>query len=62
MSVERVLIGPTQPMVKFLRSGMALEDQAACSLYVAVTRARTSVAFVDDKPQSLRLPVVDTAD
>jgi DNA helicase-2/ATP-dependent DNA helicase PcrA len=57
MSVERVLIGPTAPMVNFLTRGTALEDQAACSLYVAATRARASVAFVHDRPQSLRLPV-----
>ena len=34
-----------------------LEETPACSLYVAVTRARASVAFVHDKPEMLRWPV-----
>ena len=41
MSVDRVLIAPTGPMTEFLRKGKPLEDQAACALYVAVTRARS---------------------
>jgi len=48
MSVDRVLIAPTGPMTEFLRKGKPLEDQAACALYVAVTRARCSVAFVTE--------------
>jgi DNA helicase II / ATP-dependent DNA helicase PcrA len=57
MGVDRVLIGPTKGMIDFLRKGSTLEQKAACSLYVAVTRARASVAFVSNKPGMLRLPI-----
>ena len=57
MGVERVLIGPTAAIVEFLRSGAVLHETAACELYVAVTRARASVAFVHDNPATLRLPI-----
>jgi hypothetical protein len=55
-TAERVLIAPTGPIRQFLQSGAQLEDLAACSLYVAVTRARFSVAFVTDAPQKVDLP------
>jgi hypothetical protein len=54
---DRVLIGPTTGMIKFLRSGTPLGETACCSLYVAVTRARFSVAFVADNPSRLSLTV-----
>jgi DNA helicase II / ATP-dependent DNA helicase PcrA len=57
MGADRVLIGPTKGMIDFLRKGSMLEQKAACSLYVAVTRARFSVAFVSDDPHRLKLPV-----
>lgn len=56
-SADRVLIALTEPMTKFLLSGDQLEDLAACSLYVAVTRARFSVAFVSDRGDALGLPI-----
>lgn len=47
---DRVLIFPTTPIKDFLANGdtTALEDQSRSKLYVAVTRARYSVAFVVD--------------
>lgn len=54
---DRVLVAPTQPMVDFLTKGKRLEPSAACSLYVAVTRARFSVAFVSDRADELGLPL-----
>ena len=55
-SAERVLIAPTAAITRFLRSGTLLEDLAACSLYVAVTRARASAAFVTDAADVTGLP------
>lgn len=55
MSVDRVLIAPTGPIKEFLRKGKQLEDQAACALYVAVTRARFSVAFVTEYASKIGL-------
>ncbi len=43
---ERVLIFPTKPMLGFLADGDASKLKAPEELYVAVTRARFSVAFV----------------
>jgi hypothetical protein len=57
LGVEHVLIAPTEPMRKYLQKGTALEIIPACSLYVAVTRARSSVAFVCAQPATLRLPI-----
>ena len=47
---ERVLIFPTKAIIKFLTKGTALPQKSACGLYVGVTRAIHSVAFVVDKP------------
>ncbi|ANC45094.1 UvrD-helicase domain-containing protein [Pandoraea pnomenusa] len=46
MTYERVLIVPTAPITKFIKSGLYLEPGSASSFYVAVTRARQSVAIV----------------
>lgn len=45
---DRVMIFPTEPMLKYLIDGNAahLKDQSKSSLYVAITRARYSVAYV----------------
>lgn len=56
-SADRVLIAPTAGIVDFLRTGKRLGDGPACSLYVAVTRARASVAFVSDLGAQLGLLV-----
>jgi DNA helicase II / ATP-dependent DNA helicase PcrA len=53
---ERVLIFTTGPIRRFLTTGEPLAGKSACGLYVAVTRAVHSVAFVMDKPQNARLP------
>jgi DNA helicase II / ATP-dependent DNA helicase PcrA len=53
MTLERVLIFPTAPIAKFISRGVCLEPTPACSFYVAVTRAKQSVAIVlDDAGQS----------
>jgi DNA helicase-2/ATP-dependent DNA helicase PcrA len=57
MGADRVLIGPTKGMVDFLQKGFKLDVTPSCSLYVAVTRARSSVAFVSDDPRPLGLPI-----
>jgi DNA helicase-2/ATP-dependent DNA helicase PcrA len=57
LSRDRVLIGPTAGMIDFLRMGKNLGEIPSCSLYVAVTRARFSVAFVADNPARLGLTV-----
>ena len=43
---ERVVIFPTRPMKQYLSDGDPSKLKAPESLYVAVTRARYSVAFV----------------
>jgi DNA helicase-2/ATP-dependent DNA helicase PcrA len=55
--VERVLVWPTAKMRAFLCNGTILEHTGGCELYVAVTRARSSVAFVVKKPQDYALPL-----
>ena len=49
---ERVLIVPTEGIIKFIRSGMFLGPVPAASFYVAVTRAEQSVAIVIPDPGS----------
>jgi len=47
---ERVLIFPTQPMLEYLKTGDPSKAGDRSKLYVAVTRAKYSAAFVvDDK-------------
>jgi DNA helicase II / ATP-dependent DNA helicase PcrA len=43
---DRVLIFPTQPMMKYLKNGRIQDAGNIPKFYVAVTRARYSVAFV----------------
>jgi superfamily I DNA/RNA helicase len=45
---QRVLILPTENIKKFITEGKELERSAASKLYVAVTRAEQSVAFILD--------------
>ncbi|WP_152607162.1 UvrD-helicase domain-containing protein [Clavibacter michiganensis] len=52
---DRVLIYPTGTIAKFLTSGVPLAEKAAFGLYVAVTRAKYSVAFVHPKPTATGL-------
>ncbi len=56
MTYERVLIVPTAPIGKFITSGTYLEATSASSFYVAVTRAKQSVAIVIDDAGASKLP------
>lgn len=53
---RHVLIIPTGDMTKLIQKGQRLEEQQAAYLYVAVTRAEQSVAFVVDSPGDCRYP------
>lgn len=55
MTYERVLIVPTNGIVKFIRHGIRLEPIPAASLYVAVTRAAQSVAIAIEDPEGSTL-------
>lgn len=47
LTFDRVLVYPTKPILKWLAGGPVLEsDISRAALYVAITRARYSVAFV----------------
>jgi DNA helicase-2/ATP-dependent DNA helicase PcrA len=54
---ERVLVFTTGPMRTFLTKKTLLADRSACGLYVGVTRAIYSVAFVMEKPERTSLTV-----
>jgi len=56
LEADHVVIYPTAKMAKLLSMGTPLDSSAATRLYVAVTRARQSVAFVLDKPGNSTLP------
>lgn len=49
---DRVVIFPTKPMLQYLRDRDPTKLRAPEKLYVAVTRARFSVAFVVPEPQT----------
>jgi superfamily I DNA/RNA helicase len=55
MEANHVLIWPTAAIAKHLTDRTALKPKSACGLYVAITRARASVAFISDR--DLGLPV-----
>lgn len=55
LTFDRVLIYPTRPITDFLTNGTALAAKSACGLYVAVTRAKFSVAFVVTSPAKTNL-------
>lgn len=48
-TVNHVLIYPTARVLQFLADGEWLDGIAACALYVGVTRAKHSVAFITDQ-------------
>ena len=50
LSFDRVLIFPTNPISKYVESGTPLEPGSRSKLYVGITRARHSVAFVIKSP------------
>lgn len=47
---ERVLVAPTKNIENFIKNGTPLESTAAASFYVAVTRAKQSIAIILDQP------------
>jgi DNA helicase-2/ATP-dependent DNA helicase PcrA len=53
---EHILIVPTKGILKFIQYGTALEPGPAASFYVAVTRAKQSVAIVVDIPGKANIP------
>lgn len=55
LTFDRVVIYPTKPITNFLTKGTPLAPKTACGLYVAVTRAKYSVAFVVPNPAATRL-------
>lgn len=55
LTFDRVLIYPTRPITDFLINGTELAPRTACGLYVAVTRARHSVAVVVPDPSATAL-------
>lgn len=57
LTFDRVIIYPTGPIRKFIQGVDTLPDRSACRLYVGVTRARYSVAFVLPEPQDSGLEV-----
>lgn len=56
VTVDRVLIYPTSPMIDFINRGTPLKSESAAKLYVAATRAQYSVAFVMPDPSACKLP------
>lgn len=57
LTYQRVLIYPTGSMRTFLTKGTLLSPKSACGLYVGVTRAISSVAFVTDNPAKTSLRI-----
>jgi DNA helicase-2/ATP-dependent DNA helicase PcrA len=57
LTVDRVLIYPTAKIRGFLETGEALDGKTACGLYIAVTRARHSVAFILDRSATHSLQI-----
>ena len=57
LDFERVLIVPTNGIVKFVQTGIALPPKPAANFYVAVTRASQSVAILMHNPGDSLLPV-----
>lgn len=54
---ERVLIAPTKNIEGFLKKNVHLEATSAAAFYVAVTRAKQSLAFILDRPGVSGLPI-----
>lgn len=56
MESDHVLIHPTSEIKSMLRTSTALDSNRAAYLYVAVTRAKHSVAFILDDPGDCAFP------
>ena len=60
LTFDRVLIYPTKPILSWIKDpNSKLEDRSRARLYVAITRARYSVAFVDGKINADNLPLIE---
>lgn len=55
LSFDRVLIYPTQPILDWILKGKELAPMSKSKLYVAITRARYSVAIVYDYKDNTRI-------
>lgn len=53
LGFERVLIYPTKPILDWILTGKILNPTSSSKLYVAITRAKYSVAIVYDYPDDL---------
>lgn len=57
LTFERVLIYPTKPMREWIKDHSSeLVPKSRAKLYVAITRAKYSVAFVDDTIDTETIP------
>lgn len=56
LTFDRVIIYPTKAIATFLTNDTELAPRTACGLYVAVTRAKYSVAFVVPDASATGLP------
>jgi hypothetical protein len=54
---DRVFVCPNAGMINHLRRKKQPESGPACSLHVAIKRARETVVFVSDYPNDLGLPI-----
>lgn len=61
MTRDDVVIVTTGPIEKFLTSGTALRPASACNFYVAVTRARYSVALAVENPERVFRSIADNS-
>lgn len=58
LTFERVLIYPTKPMLEWIKNhDSTLAQKSRAKLYVAITRAKYSVAFVDNKIDAHNLEI-----
>ncbi|PTR29105.1 DNA helicase-2/ATP-dependent DNA helicase PcrA [Rhodococcus sp. OK519] len=55
LTFDRVVVYPPKSVTDFLTKGTELKPKTACGLYVAVTRAKHSVAFVVQNPTATQL-------
>lgn len=58
LTFDRVLIYPTNPMLEWIKDhNSELASKSRARFYVAITRARFSVAFVDDTIDTEKIPL-----
>lgn len=60
LTFDRVLIYPTKPILAWIKDpNSKIEDRSRARLYVAITRAKYSVAFVDGTIAAESLPLIE---